>query len=180
MSNYITITKYAEQKGCSRTAIYKAIDSGKISQKSIQKKENGKFLIDPISADQEWKLNHNPVYDRTTQTGGRVVADEDEDNTGKATMSAAKRAKAVYDAKLAELDYKKKLGTLVEKDKVYSSLFALGKEMRTALLAIPDRVTDDMLASSSRNDAFNILYEAIAQTLEQLSDIQNRPIVSDR
>ena len=172
----ITISEYARRKGCSRTAIYKAIDSGKINKGVVV--EGDQRLINPSVADEEWKLNYNPLYERTTKSGTKPV--EKDDGDGSATLAAAKRAKAVYDAKNAELDYKKRLGLLVEKDKVYSSLYSFGKELRTALLAIPDRTIDDILASTNRNDAFNILYEDIAKTLEQLSDIQNRPIVSDR
>jgi len=63
----------------------------------------------------------------------------------------------------------KEQGVYVERDKVYSQLFEFGKHLRVALQSIPNRVVDNMLAARSRNEAFNILSEAINETLEQLT-----------
>lgn len=92
------------------------------------------------------------------------------------TLAAARKAQEVYKAKIAELDYKKRIGDLVAKDEVYKSLFAFGQELRTQFQAIPDRVVDNMLAASSRNEAHIILYEAITKVLENLADIESRKI----
>lgn len=92
------------------------------------------------------------------------------------TLAAARKAQEVYKAKIAELDYKKRIGDLVAKDEVYKALFAFGQELRTQFQAIPDRVVDNMLAASSRNEAHIILYEAITKVLENLADIDSRPI----
>lgn len=92
------------------------------------------------------------------------------------TLAAARKAQEVYKAKIAELDYKKRTGDLVAKDEVYKALFAFGQELRTQFQAIPDRVVDNMLAASSRNEAHIILYEAITKVLENLADIDSRKI----
>lgn len=92
------------------------------------------------------------------------------------TLAAARKAQEVYKAKIAELDYKKRIGDLVAKDEVYKALFAFGQELRTQFQAIPDRVVDNMLAASSRNEAHIILYEAITKVLENLADIDSRKI----
>lgn len=92
------------------------------------------------------------------------------------TLAAARKAQEVYKAKIAELDYKKRIGDLVAKDEVYKALFAFGQELRTQFQAIPDRVVDNMLAASSRNEAHIILYEAITKVLENLADIESRKI----
>jgi hypothetical protein len=44
------------------------------------------------------------------------------------------------------------------------------------LQAIPDRVIDDVLAARSRNEAHQVLYNAIADALEMLTEISERPI----
>ena len=92
------------------------------------------------------------------------------------TLAAARKAQEVFKAKIAEIDYKKKIGELVSKDDVYKSLFTFGQELRTQFQAIPDRVVDNMLAASSRNEAHIILYEAITKVLENLADIDSRKI----
>lgn len=181
----ITITEYARRKGCSRTAVYKAIAAGRIDKGLIVEGEN-KF-IDPDVADAEWVRNHNPAYERTTKSGGKTVNVEKTEEqqptiapNNEATLAAAKRAHAVFKAKMAELEYKEKLGTLVDKKQVYDSLFAFGKELRTAVLGVPERVIDGILAADNRHDAFSILYDELVNVLEALSDIDKRPLTSDR
>lgn len=177
-----TISEYAKYRGVSRTAVYKAINSGKII-KGTYKHTDGTPRIVKAVADAEWSSNYNPAYDRVTQSGGTPVPIRDKVNTsekGEATLAAAKKAKAVYDAKLAELEYKKKAGILVEKDQVYKSLFAFGQELRNNLLNIPDRIMPDIRAAVTDSEAHSLLYEAIAKELEKLAEMAKRPLTSDR
>lgn len=190
----ISIREYARRKGCSDTAIHKALKAGKIVKGLVSK--GGKKFINPAIADSEWNSNHNPAYDRTTRKGtpvfgeGQAIAEPptgvpdtgatprlgNAGQGGEATLANAKRAKAVYDAKIAELTFKEKAGLLVDKQHVYKALFAAGQEVRQALIIIPDRIIDDLLAASSRNAAHQMLTDAIANALDALSDIQNRDI----
>jgi phage terminase Nu1 subunit (DNA packaging protein) len=98
---------------------------------------------------------------------GRVVQND-------VDMNAARKAEAVYRAKLKQLEYEEKSGKLVNKQEVYRELFAVGKEIRTALLAVPDRVIDNLLASTSRNEAHSLLYKSISEILEVLADTEKR------
>jgi hypothetical protein len=67
------------------------------------------------------------------------------------------------------------MGALVQKTKVEQQLFSAGKEIREALLVIPDRITDEVIAAvDNRATVFNIIYNAIAAELEKLADINKR------
>lgn len=100
--------------------------------------------------------------------------------TGKGpTLQQATLKEKVYKAQLSELNYKEKLGTLVNKDEVYKALYAAGQEVREAILAVPDRIIDDVMASRSRNEAYNKLYEELAKALERVAEIENRDISRD-
>lgn len=78
-------------------------------------------------------------------------------------------------ARMAELELLEKEGTLVAKDMVDSELFAAAQEIRNALLVIPDRIIDQVIAESgNRNKAHGIIYNAIADELEKLADIGAR------
>lgn len=91
------------------------------------------------------------------------------------TMAEAQRKEKVAKAMIAELELQEKQGTLVQKSLIDSELFAVAQEIRNALLAIPDRIVDQVIANSTnRNKAHNTIYEAIAVELEKLSDINNR------
>ncbi len=200
MSELISIRKYAMRKNCSDPAVLKAIKTGKIVKGCVID-EHGKKKINPEIADAEWASNSDPLrakmgdrfdlsaaipkgFERVPKQQIKAKSEpkpvvpsypavkslQDE------TLASARKAQEVYKAKIAEVDYKKRIGELVVKADVYKALFAFGQELRTQFQAIPDRVVDNMLAASNRNEAHNILYEAITVVLENLSDIDSRSI----
>lgn len=94
------------------------------------------------------------------------------DGGDKMTFAEAQRRKEVAKAKTAELELLEKQGTLILKQRVQDQLFNAGKELRDALLAVPDRVTDEILAAGdNRTKVNNIIYDAIAGELERLADL---------
>ncbi len=68
--------------------------------------------------------------------------------------------------KLEELD-----DTLVRRDIVEKALFAFGSNLKKALMAIPARVTDDMMSAANKVEAINVLNEELTRVLDQHSDI---------
>lgn len=87
----------------------------------------------------------------------------------------ALRKEKVAKAQIAELELKEKEGSLVSKSLVYNQLFSAGQEIRNALLTIPDRITDNIIAAAGdRPKILNLIYDAISSELEKLSDINNR------
>ena len=200
MSELISMREYARRKGCSDPAVIKAVKTGKIVKGCVID-EHGKKKINPEIADAEWASNSDPLrakmgdrfdlsaaipkgFERVPKPAIKAKLEpkhvvpsypavkslQDE------TLASARKAQEVYKAKIAEVDYKKRIGELVMKADVYKALFAFGQELRTQFQAIPDRVVDNMLAASNRNEAHNILYEAITVVLENLSDIDSRSI----
>ena len=192
--------EYARRKGCSDPAVIKADKTGKIVKGCVID-EHGKKKINPEIADAEWASNSDPLrakmgdrfdlsaaipkgFERVPKPAikakpepkpvvpsySAVKSLQDE------TLASARKAQEVYKAKIAEVDYKKRIGEFVVKADVYKALFAFGQELRTQFHAIPDRVVDNMLAASNRNEAHNILHEAITVVLENLSDIDSRSI----
>ncbi len=169
----LSFSEYARRKGVSHTAVFRAVNNGRIV-KGLVVLANGKKGILESVADKEWKDNTNPDhhFSRYREGGGsnnNEIDPEESKAQSQSTLNAAKRAKAVFDAKLAELEYKKKASILVEKDKVYKKLYDFGQELRNNFLALPDKVIDEILASDSRNEALTVLYDAIAQQLELLT-----------
>lgn len=113
-------------------------------------------------------------------TAEKIVPDEKEKKgkKGKATtadnmtFAEAQRRKEVAKALTAELELKEKEGSLISKQKIDEQLFAFGKELRDALLAVPDRITDEVIAAvENRTKVNNIIYNAIAGALEKLADL---------
>jgi phage terminase Nu1 subunit (DNA packaging protein) len=93
----------------------------------------------------------------------------------KLTFDEALRREKVAKARTAELELAEKEGSLISKTSVYNSLFDIGKQIRDALLSVPERVTDDIIANvSNRTKVRNLIYDAIAVELEKLSEINKK------
>lgn len=188
----ITITEYARRRGCSDVAVHNAIKRGKIVKGVIR--VDGKPKIIPYIADAEWSasaknpprvpgilahLENNPpppeppapVIEPYVTSQAPAPAERTDSSTVE-----AKRQKAVLEVAQAKLAYQKELGKLVDKDKVYKSLYMYGQELRAALQVIPDRCIDGILAARSRNEAHGILSDAIIEALENITDIEKRSI----
>lgn len=103
---------------------------------------------------------------------GETEGKNDSSTGDKMTFAEAQRRKEVAKAKTAELELLEKQGTLILKQRVQDQLFTAGKELRDALLAVPDRVTDEILAAGdNRAKVNNLIYDAIAGELERLADL---------
>lgn len=96
---------------------------------------------------------------------------EDDDNIS--NIEAIRRL-AVFKAKIAKLDYEVKVNNLVDKNKIYKSLYAAGQEVRTAVLTVPDKYIDLIFSASNRNEAINILTTALYEALETISNSQQK------
>lgn len=81
----------------------------------------------------------------------------------------AERRTTIFKAKMAEIAYLEKKGDMIPRQKM-RVLFDYGVQIRTAMMSIPDRVIDNILAADDRQLAKNILTEEIYKTLNALSD----------
>jgi hypothetical protein len=193
MTEIISIREFGRRVGVSDTAIRKAIDAGKIVRAIGTNPNNGRPTLDYDLALEEWKASgggiHAVNYEVKPQPAkaqkqpaakpepapaAYTSAPPVQPPVDTGTLVAAKRAQAVYIAKIKELEYKRMAGTLVEKDKVYQSLFAFGQEVRNAFQALPDRIIDELRASQNRNEAHKLLYDSIADVLDKLSAMDEK------
>jgi hypothetical protein len=193
----ISIKEYARRKGCSDMAVHKAIKADKIIAGLVVR--DGRRYINPEVADVEWKTNFDPSYapnkklaaslgevpvnpkppvNPRVEAGAKRGAKEQTPveglPEGGPSIAKAKLKSEILKAAKLELEYKEKVGSLIEKSKVYRALYEIGQEMRAAFQALPDRVVDDMLAAPSRNHAHQVLFNAIADELEKLSSAEKR------
>lgn len=168
----ISIRKFSRDLKVSDTAVRKAIKADKIV-KGVQRDEAGNPTgIFPVIALKEWKENSNP----NTFRAGKNAVDEKEDlpepppkKEDETSLAQINRAKAFVELKLKKLELEKKQGTLVEVEKVYQQLFNAGKEISGAILVVPDRVIDNILACSNRTDAHALLYKELEGALEKMA-----------
>lgn len=167
----MTQREYAKYLDISNEAVSRAVRDGRI-KKGWDKKEE-KILVE--HANKEFGFLHK---DNLPGVGVDVDDDEadDEEITGdtsalnsRSSYMEAKRVKEVMQARLAELDLKERQGELVRKDEVYKHLFAYGQTLRISILAIPDRIIDNLLAAKSRAEAHGILQVELHKALEDMT-----------
>ncbi len=176
----ISIREYARRKGCSDTAVHKAIRAEKIV-KGLEHDEKGRPRINPEIADAEWSVHFDHIEPKNKTLAANIPKPPDIEEPApgggiQGSLAKAKLSQTVSKAKLLDLEFRYKTGKLVERDKVYSALFNAGQEVRAALQTIPDRHIDEILSATSRNEAHAILYNALSESLGILADIQKREI----
>lgn len=163
---------------------------------------NGRPMIIPDLADEDWavnyghskedkapKLDQRPVRPQKAPQGKAApspppMADTVPDEPyspaiapgtlpdGRKSKAELDRMKAEVQLQMAALELKERKGQLVDKSRVYRSLFEVGQEIRTSVLSVPDKTIDNILAAPTRNEAYTILQAALTDALTQLSELK--------
>lgn len=114
---------------------------------------DGKPKIDPVLADQEWAQNTDalrargggdPTTGRPLGSLDRPPNDDARESPNQSVSDMAREAQAfklTYQAKLAELEYRTRVGELVEADKVKLEQSKAVRALRDRLRAMPDRLS---------------------------------------
>lgn len=117
-----------------------------------------------------------PSYDGDEDTQAGAFAELEEYElalSNKAPFAEALRVEKVAKAKQEVLQLREKTGQLVRKDEVYKQLFAFGQSIRQALLVVPDRCIDEILAAPNRAESHAVLTKYIHEALLKLSEADN-------
>lgn len=181
METPVSAREFASMVGLSSTSVGKAIKSGSIS-KGVAKDPQGNTIgIYPSIASAEWGkpfLDHIEPPESDSDSEDVIdFAQGIPDNTSK---SEADRMIAVFKAKKARLEYMQTEGDLIDKGLVYSRLYDFAGIVRDALMNVPDRIIDDVLAADGRNKAIIILGNEIASALTALSKTDEFEIIQRR
>jgi len=165
----LTQSAYARHRGCSHTAVAKALAAGRINRLP-----DG--TIDPTEADQMWGANSRLKAD-TPQTAAARKAEgkpapappsgQADYYEERAKHEAAKRALA--ELKLAETE-----GALVRRAAVSKVLFEAAREARNRLLAIPGRLAPLVAVCSDVAECGRLIADEVQQALEDLEPAEFR------
>ena len=181
----LSIRAYARHRGVSHTAVRKALASGRITA-------NDDGTIDPALADEAWATSTNLSKPRNSVIGtpkaprsilvaprtanGTVDAEPLSPPKGSASpgrlassYADSRAARESYLARLAKLEFEERSGKLVDADDVRAQVFALGRRMRDAMLALPDRVSPVLVAQADPAVIHQVLTEEIQSCLSELS-----------
>jgi len=122
-------------------------------QKAIEKLEHKRDQLTALE----------PDYDVKTLISSITI-------TGDMSAAEAMRINEVIDAALNLIKLQQADGLLVRKADVDKELFALGKEMNKKLIAIPDRIADDILAANGKIEVIKIITEAINEVIDDMTN----------
>lgn len=93
--------------------------------------------------------------------------------TAKMSYKDALTANEIIEAALKKKKLEELEDILIRRTVVESTLFAFGSQLRKALLAIPGRVTDDMITAANKVEALNVLTEELTNVLDQYSNFES-------
>jgi len=174
----ISLREFARQIGVGEKTVRDGIRLGKISKGVIHDGKRPKILyseaikeVEAFNLGYRAKLVRGEVQPDTAPGQQPPEVEAGITSLGPTTsLAQAQRAEKIYKAMLAGLDVQERKGILVKKADVYTELFSFGNEVKTALLLIPDRITDELIAlSADRHSFYKLFYESIEAALETLS-----------
>lgn len=178
MSERVDKTNYARMRGVTRQAVNAAIRAGKLMG-SVG--DDG--LIDVELADKLWAENTHPTRGYNGQLkrrGGKRINNSPEEVIENAkkigidpgnvpTLVESKTIEAAYKAKLAQIEYEEKVGTLIDAEKVKKEAFRLARVTRDAMLGIPDRVAAEIAGMTDPFAVHTKLITEIRNSIENLN-----------
>lgn len=139
MDKWITQAEFARRVGVTANTVQRGIDNGRIKKDPVTKKVNW------TTEESQWYANVDPSQQRADkdpygrrQNQSKKISTDDSGEFE--DYNSAKTKRAIYEAKLKKIEYEKTIGSLIEKDVIKDASFKFGKQIRDAVLTIPERV----------------------------------------
>jgi phage terminase Nu1 subunit (DNA packaging protein) len=162
----MTQAEYSRHRDCSREAVRKAVDAGRIKTFGPDK------LIDAELADAQWARNTRArVRGGESEASQPAAAQIIVANEVGATTSyeEARRRRETAEANLAEMKQAEMEGKLILADAVRSAWAAKITGARDALLQIPSRIAPVLAAETDLVEVTALLEAELRQALAELS-----------
>ena len=164
----ISLRAYARLRGCSLTAVQKAI-----AAKRITPLPDGK--IDPDRANQEWERNtlaSQPIPKASPRTTDRLPPVNESGAVAGDPVSAYLRARAVkesFAARTAQLEYEERAGKLIPAVRASEYAATFSSIVKDGLMAMPDRVSPMLAAVDDEKAIHRMLAAEVAAVLRKVS-----------
>lgn len=162
----MTQAEYSRHRNCSREAVRKAVDAGRITTFGPDK------LIDAELADAHWarntraRMRNSETADKETVSPPVIHANEIGFNT---SYEEARRRRETAEASIAEMKQAELEGLVIRADAVRAAWAAKVTTARDALLQIPSRLAPVLAAESDLVKTTQLLEDAVRQALAELS-----------
>lgn len=161
----MTRVQYANHRGVSREAVRKAIRDGRIHT-------DARGRIEWLKADAAWAANTDPATGVAPTTLPPEVATlagakplprmlGPDGRPFEITYANARAMHEYFKAQLAELELGERSGKLIPREEIDDVLTRVFRSARDAILAIPDRVGDDLAVIDDPNELRRRLREEL-------------------
>jgi len=175
--------QYAKHRGVSAVAVSVALKEGRIKAVSH---DGRNYVLDFEQCDRDWVKNRNPANSASQAEAARNPdkqgpvepptppikdeADKAEPEVSEMNFNQARTRRERFQAELARLEFEEKSGMLISAEKVRAQQFTLARNVREALLNIPNRIAPSMVGLSTLHEARMILTKEIHAALTSLAD----------
>ena len=164
----ISLRAYARQRGCSLTAVQKAIAS-----KRITPLPDG--TIDPERANLDWAKNTfagQTIHKNSAPAADRIKPVNDPGIGSGDPVSAYLRARAVkesFAARTAQLEYEERAGKLIPALRASEYAATFSAIVKDGLMAMPDRVSPMIAAVNDEKAIHRMLTAEVNAVLRKVS-----------
>jgi len=172
----MSLRAYARRRGTSAPAVLRAIKRGRLKD-SLVYVDGVAQIGDPDLADREWAANTDlskaPGYVKARAQGlsaapvtpPRVTAPPGSGNT--TSLAEAAASEKLWKSRLAELEYRRQAGELVDAEEAQKRWADILVRVRTKLLAVPSKVK--AVRSELTLDQLAAMDTVIREALEELA-----------
>ena len=116
----------------------------------------------------------------TRMSLGKVEPDKEDESEVRAliakgktpTYGDAKTMREIYLARMAKLRYDEARGIVVERNKVESEAFALGRVVRDSLMVIPSRLREVLSATDDPKEVHRLLERELTSVIKELQAME--------
>lgn len=181
----MTQAEFARHRGVSRQMVGKWVGQKKIV---LLEKPDGSKVIDAAAADLALDGSIERVTERLAMRQAVAApapaddaadADDDDDSSdpaaragvsrGGAGLTRAKTATEVFRARLAQLEYEKRIGSVCDSAEVEAQTFALFRRLRDRLLSLPALVAPRLAAAPDERALRTIVDDEMRKILDQFA-----------
>jgi hypothetical protein len=171
MAQTVTRAALAKMWGVSRGRVDNMVAAGQLPVKA-----NGKIDVEIATAIRQsmapdrLEQGANARLSKAAERGGPDL-DVIEGGKQEPTIYRARTAKAVHDARMAEINVKKALGAVVDRDEVKAEAHAAARVLVQRLLAIPARVAPVVAVEIDDRKCRAVIEQEIRQVIVEFQDM---------
>lgn len=174
----VSLRKYGSMRGVTGEAVRKAIKTGRLVN-AVRYNERGQPCIDVDVADREWVKNTDGEKQQHLSPDHRLSAfaqpvtvnPEDESallDGDTLPINVSRAIRESYEARMAKLKFEEASGKLIDAEQVKLEQFTAGRQIRDAIMAVPDRISAKLASITDPHAVHRELHAELVAALDRI------------